>query len=205
MPTNPFFVVLEGIDFTGKSCIAEAIARQTGAGLLSTPPRELIESGCREKIDRLYENCGLAAQLFYCSTVAHASQRIREDYLQKGRSVVLDRYLASTVVYDEIFHRSGFSEQFWIDGLFREIAKPDMVFYLQASDEIRRQRAARRRKKSRADRDSFACADALEARYREVFELLDWTVCCIGSDAEKTVCVKECLTALRNRGYYNGA
>ena len=89
------FIVLEGLDGSGKSTVAADLARRLDAVLMTTPG-ELLRAVRPQVLAGLL---GLVArQAFYLATVEQASEEARES-LAQGRSVVLDRYLLSTMVY----------------------------------------------------------------------------------------------------------
>lgn len=115
----PSFVVVEGLDGVGKSTLAAALAQALGAELLATPPEELRQ--VRGAVDASFARSALARQLFYAATVADASDRVRA-LLRRGRPVVLDRYLLSTLVYAELV--SG-ARALALDDLAARIAAPD--------------------------------------------------------------------------------
>jgi dTMP kinase len=95
--STPVFVVIEGNDGTGKSSIARLLAERLDAVLLATPPADLRP--VRAMIDACYRDHGLSSQLFYASTVVWVSDTVRA-LLAQGRSVVVDRYWISTLVYN---------------------------------------------------------------------------------------------------------
>ncbi len=197
---KPAFVVFEGMDGCGKSKISEMFAKQTGAVLLGTPPAEFAEF--RGEIDAVYsahENNGLAAQLFYASTVVHASAAAKKE-MKAGRNVAMDRYAASTVVYDTIARQSGFPDEFWLGRVFGGIAVPDAVFYLHASDETRKQRMEERKEKGATDEESIRKAKQLAKRYGKVLASLEekysWRVFCVGNETAPEECVNECAKIL---------
>ncbi len=90
------FIVVEGLDGTGKSTLAAHLAERLGATLLRTPATEL--STVRPVVDEAFAQSPVAAQLFYGATVVLASDRART-LLAQGTPVVIDRYWLSTVVY----------------------------------------------------------------------------------------------------------
>ncbi|MCB9619819.1 MAG: AAA family ATPase [Sandaracinus sp.] len=94
--TRPIFVVLEGLDGSGKSTCAAQLAEHLDAELLTTPSPSV-----RRFRDELVESLGPsqeARQLFYLATVFAASEEVSA-LLSRGRSVVLDRYFLSTQAY----------------------------------------------------------------------------------------------------------
>lgn len=87
------FIVIEGLDGTGKSTIAKTLATALNAELLATPDASLKKA--RPIIDAAYENQPLARQLFYASSVLHLSEKIK-GLMAEEKSVIVDRYWLST-------------------------------------------------------------------------------------------------------------
>lgn len=153
---NAHLIVLEGLDATGKSTIAEALTAALGAAQLSTPPSALRE--VRQSIDQLYRSSGLAAQLFYASTVAFISEQARE-LLAAGRHVVVDRYWLSTLAYDAL--RPGSVNLACLES---RLLGATLTVLLDTKDEERQHRLARRGA-TEADLQSLGEAGALRARF----------------------------------------
>lgn len=90
------FIVIEGLDGTGKSTLAAGLAERLGAVALRTPGAALAVA--RPVIDHAYRHAPIAAQLFYASSVVAAAAEAMA-ILSAGRDVVCDRYWLSTWVY----------------------------------------------------------------------------------------------------------
>jgi thymidylate kinase len=117
-------IVIEGLDGTGKSTIAKALASSINAKLLSTPGVEFLET--RKIMDQVYENNPLARQLYYASTVVYLSERLK-DLMTQGEVVVIDRYWLSTMVYH---HWKCGGKPFLLKEVEDIIQKPDLTIYL---------------------------------------------------------------------------
>lgn len=92
------FVVVEGLDGSGKSTLAGLVAQELGGIVMSTPNAAV--RAVRSQVVAGLTASPVARQAFYLATVEAASETIR-GHLAAGRSVVLDRYLLSTMVYAE--------------------------------------------------------------------------------------------------------
>lgn len=153
---RPRLIVIEGLDGTGKTTLARALAESIDAALLRTPPVDL--AGVRAEVDRAMAESPVGAQLFYASTVALASQRARAIFAS-GRDVVIDRYWSSTVAYAECR-----AEHVDLSAVGATVLPADLTIYLEVDESVRRQRLAARGCTD-ADLDSIARRDALREAY----------------------------------------
>ena len=161
MNKQPVFVVVEGADGCGKNAVGEKLAEQLKADFMETPPNEMRNA--RKEIDALYKECGLAAQLFYASAVAYASQ-CAEKSLKKGRSVVVVRYWPSTLAYNGLVRKSDMDDSAWLE----KIAVPHFTCYLRVSAETRRKRMEDRDEgTNETDKRSLEKNQELEKRYEQ--------------------------------------
>ncbi len=133
---SPAFIAVEGLDGSGKSTLTEHLARSLGAELHTTPNAQL--RSLRPDILEGLADSPVARQAFYLATVAHASDHIRRS-LQRGRSVVLDRYLLSTMVYAA--QRGEFLR--W-PALEDWLLPPDLTVFLDLPLQVRERRLAQR-------------------------------------------------------------
>lgn len=159
--TRPVFIALEGMDGTDKSTLARALAASLDATVLRTPAHGLAE--VRTTIDAAFRPSAIATQLFYASTVLLASDQASA-LLAAGRSVIVDRYWASTVAY--ALCRECHIE---LDNVARQLLVPDLSVYLTLDEGVRARRLARRGM-SVADRDSIVQRAALRAAYERALE-----------------------------------
>lgn len=127
------FVVLEGIDASGKTTVARLLANYLHAVYYATPPGELLAR--RESID--LNACHDDHYRFYLDGIRRASTEIWT-LLSEGQSVVGDRYWASTYVYHLVMGANISRED------FKNIVLPDMTVLLTVSPEIQTQRLIRR-------------------------------------------------------------
>ncbi len=115
-----------------------------------TTPSDALRGMRADILDELRHD-PLAVELFYAATVQAASVEIGE-HLSAGRSVVVDRYWLSTVVYAR--QRRDFAELLEIE---RRLLPADVTIWLDAPLAIRRRRLAARGL-SEADRETLSVA-----------------------------------------------
>lgn len=154
------FIVVEGLDGTGKSTLASGLAERLGAVLLRTPGAAL--AAARPLIDEAYGDSPIAAQLFYASSVVAAAAEAMA-LVAAGRDVVCDRYWLSTWVYARERAAS-------VDLRVVESTLPpaDLTLLCEVDEETRSARLLRRGM-SDADRATLAPGRAarLQRRYRQ--------------------------------------
>lgn len=162
MPHNPLFIAVEGLDGCGKSTFARSLADALGAVLLRTP--QDLDSATRTTMETHCARSVLARMLFYSATVAAAAVDIRA-ILASGRSVVIDRYWLSTVVYHRVM---GALCQ--LDEVAKHLPYADFTLFLHAPLEVRASRVRSRGQATEADRWSLQpCPSGrIEALYREL-------------------------------------
>jgi dTMP kinase len=142
-------VVFEGLDGSGKSSAARETARALEAEELTTPSPSV-----RRFRDQLIRELGTsqeAHQLFYLATVFSASEQARA-LLERGRSVVLDRYFLSTQAYAAF---RGTRLDLDALGAHPALIPADLTVLLEAPLEVRRARLAARGA-SAADRETLS-------------------------------------------------
>jgi len=197
--TNPVFVVFEGLDASGKTGISQEVAREIGAEWTSNPSKELWE--CREIADDLYKHCGRAVQLFYSAANVHLSDMVKER-LRTGKSVVMDRYIMSTLAYDKTLRESGLPDSVWIDDVYSGIKIPDIVIYLDVSPKVREQRMNQRGTPDPTDVESLNKFKSVQDRYDKLSSLLGhhkkpWYIVWIKNEGTKEECIEKCLAEIR--------
>ena len=156
MFSQPKFIVFEGLDGSGKSTCAAQLAEHIGAELMTTPsPRVRLYR------DDLIESLGSsqeARQLFYLATVFAASDEVAA-LLQRGQSVVLDRYFLSTQAY-AAFRGS----QLAVDEVQRLLRPADVTVYM---DTPLATRVARLHRRGSSAADLETVTAGADARLRD--------------------------------------
>lgn len=90
---SPVISVIEGVDCVGKTTLAKSIASKLGFRYLYTPQPPL--SVIRKEIESLDDSN--TRFFYYLTSVIAVQRKIRSD-IDLGRSVVIDRYIHSTLV-----------------------------------------------------------------------------------------------------------
>lgn len=127
------FIVLEGVDASGKSTIGRLFSRKSGFELYSTPPKKFIEK--RTIIDA--EASAYEHFRFYSEALRIASDEIWE-LLSSGKNVICDRYWLSTIVYHRVM---GLKVQKTDIG---EIVDPDLTILLLVGEDVQAKRLLER-------------------------------------------------------------
>ncbi len=141
------FVVIEGIDGSGKSTqakiLAGALRKSLNSICTAEPSKGPIGRFIRNRI--LYENfrtpTTLEALLFAADRIDHVKREI-EPALSQGRLVICDRYLYSSLAYQG---SAGLSLD-WIQTINGQALKPDLAVFVDVAPEVVLARL--RRKKS---------------------------------------------------------
>ena len=195
--SRPVFILFEGMDGCGKTCISKMVKeRLDHAHWISTPGDDF--SHLREVVDKEFVSNGMATQLFYILSNIHASNRVRTK-LDGGFSVLMDRYVPSTLAYDKLVRYSEFPDEFWIKNFLDQIAIPHITILLNSRPEIRKYRMSQRKHGGSTDCASIEHHEKLEKRYDQVLSLLGsksgspWRIEHIRNEKSKEECVEECL------------
>ena len=132
------FIVIEGLDATGKSTLVEKLTKRLNATLLKCPPRleapDLSDTDLRSYFD---DRSPLQRRAYYRAANLIASEQA-EIALQNGH-VVMDRYWTSTVAFAALDDDSDLDRE-WEGRYPLELRKPDTVILLTVDEENRSKR-----------------------------------------------------------------
>jgi thymidylate kinase len=142
------FIVIEGLDGTGKSTTAKALAKELGGIALNTPLDKFKD--VRPKLEDIYAEESYGRQLFYASTAISSSIQVEKE-LANAPVVVLDRYWLSTQVYHS-WRTQG--AHFKLSEVESILLKPDLTVYLELSLEKRIERLGGRDDNTEEDRQT---------------------------------------------------
>ena len=123
------FIVIEGIDYSGKSTASKLLAKQADFTLYKTPPKNI--SSKRDEIDA--KASPIDHYRFYLDGIYTASKEIWE-LLALGKNVICDRYWLTTYVYHVVMGVSVNIND------FSNIIQPDLTVLLLVSNNIQAKR-----------------------------------------------------------------
>ena len=132
------FLVIEGLDATGKSTLATKLARHLRADLLMCPG-EIEVPGLSDGDVRSYFDSRppLQRRAFYRAANLFASEKAT--LALNNNHVVMDRYWPSTFAYSALDHGFDIDDKYY--GIYPpEIRKPDVVFLLTVNEDKRLER-----------------------------------------------------------------
>jgi dTMP kinase len=173
MPSGrqPYFIVLEGLDGVGTTTIAERLSQALqGRDLRVRSTAEPTDGPfgrlLRQHVQQVLTlDATSAALVFTADRAAHLGSEIRPA-LERGRWVVCDRYLLSTLAYQGA---EGVDPE-TVLAASAGFDVPDVTFFLDAPDDVRAERMSGR---GRVDRyEDPALAQRLRESYRSAIELL---------------------------------
>lgn len=149
---NEKFIVIEGLDGTGKSTTAKALAKALEGTALNTPLDKFKE--VRPELEDIYAEDSYGRQLFYASTAIASSDQVKAE-LANAPAVVLDRYWLSTQVYHSWRTQGAHFQLLEVENM---LLKPDLTVYLELPLEERVKRLGGRSDNTDEDRQTMALA-----------------------------------------------
>mgnify|MGYP000924437420 CR=1 FL=1 len=153
MSVENIFIVLEGVDGSGKTTVGKALAQKMDACFCQTP------MGLWRKKRAIVENKNSFFRfLFYVVATIHSSIIISR--ILKNDSVVCDRYIHSTLAHHVVYWNKLVGR---LSPNVFPIKRPHFVFYLYSRVEIRDQRTLQRESNKPKDLDSKSLQQVHEA------------------------------------------
>ncbi|HCM0863980.1 TPA: AAA family ATPase [Vibrio parahaemolyticus] len=155
------FIVIEGLDGSGKSTVSKHLAEKLNAKLLTTPGAGFKE--VRKQLDTVFEHTPKARQLFYMATVLNVASEAQR-FIDSGQNVVVDRYWLSTQVYH---HWMSNGQCYTLDEVESELLAPDLTVYLDLPVDERIARINNRNYCTREDKQTLTeqANDGLRSLY----------------------------------------
>jgi len=164
------FITIEGIDGAGKTTLAAALARELGAELLREPGGVELS----ERIRALVKDPSLAvdpraeALLYAAARAQLVAERLRP-LLDAGRTVVLDRFVDSSLAYQGAARGLGLDAVRAINAFGTGGLTPDRTLLLRVDPSTGRARqGARGEQADRLEREADAFFAAIAAAYDEL-------------------------------------
>ena len=165
------FIVIEGLDATGKSTLVGELAESLKATLLRCPPKleapEFIDGDLRSYFD---ERPAVQRRAYYRAANLIASEQA-EAALQSGH-VVMDRYWTSTVAFAALDDDSDLDQE-WQGRYPPELRKPDIVILLTVDEENRAKRMHGRGEPVTTEEHNLASDAALRETVLRVYRTFD--------------------------------
>lgn len=161
------FIVIEGLDATGKSTLARNLAKCLDATRLACPPR--LEAPALAACLRGYfdNRPPVQSRAYYRAANLIASEQA-EAALKNGH-VVMDRYWPSTVAFAALDEDLDFGQE-WQGRYPPEFREPDAIILLTVNEENRAKRLRGRGDPATAEEDNLARdvtgREAVLRRYR---------------------------------------
>ncbi|GAB3471852.1 AAA family ATPase [Azotobacter salinestris] len=141
------FIVIESLDGVGKTTLVRNLAAALG-GIAMSMPGPAVKP-LREQIHAMLGDTGIAHALFYLAIAAAEGARARAA-ADAGQTVVMDRFLASTLAYAKA---RGVEADF--DALLPALPRPDVSVLLTLDEDERIRRLGTRGEMSVADIQSL--------------------------------------------------
>ena len=170
---NSNFIVIEGLDATGKSTLAPRLADRLNATLLQCPPK-LEAPDLSPKLRAHFDHRPPNQRRAYYRAANLIASEIAEASLKTG-NVVMDRYWPSTVAFSALDSNSDLIQE-WQGCYPLELREPDAVILLTVNEENRRKRMQGRGEPLTEEEqhlEDIARRDAVLQEYRqfEPFEI----------------------------------
>src|SRR4051794_38063577 len=164
-------ITIEGIDGAGKSTLAAALARELpDAVLLREPGGVALAERLRDVVKDPDLTVGPRAEaLIYAAARAQLVEEAVRPALERGETVLLDRFVDSSLVYQGAGRGLGVDAVRAINDFATGGLRPDRTLLLRVDPAVGRARAARRGEApDRLEREADAFFTAIAAAYDEL-------------------------------------
>ena len=148
------FIVIEGLDATGKSTLVDKLATSLNATLLQCPPKLEASEFTNGDLRLHFDNRPSAQRRAYYRAANLIASEHAESALRKGH-VVMDRYWTSTVAFAALDADSSLDEE-WHGRYPPELRAPDIVILLTVDEENRTKRMQKRGELMTAEEQNLA-------------------------------------------------
>jgi len=151
------FVIIEGLDFVGKTTLAKLTAQKLGGIYYNTPPKPFVAECI--KIDQNGVNFNQKRFNFFAKTVAYASEEIKP-LVASGQTVIVDRWIYTTLSYHLAANNALYRkyEDSW-QKIVASFLKPDLSILVYVSDEQIWLNRVKNRQASNCDRAILGSKD----------------------------------------------
>jgi len=131
------FIVFEGLDGSGQSTQTDNLVsffkkKKIKTHITKEPTNNLIGGLIRGQLQGDWKSSPECLQLLFAADRAHHLEKEVIPYLEKGITVVCDRYFFSSIAFGSL----EVNDWNWLKGINKRFILPDIVFYLKTSPEI---------------------------------------------------------------------
>lgn len=166
-------ISFEGLDGSGKSTQAELLTRRLGGGgreIVATrePGGTPLGEQIRELLLRGGDMSSWAEAALFAAARAELVERVIQPALDRGATVICDRYVDSSLAYQGIARGLGVDRVLELNLAAVGGLLPDRTFVLLVEPAVGLHRSGRSR--DRIEREGSAFWDAVDRAYRELAE-----------------------------------
>lgn len=191
------FIVIEGIDGSGKTTLANRIAEAVGgADITFEPTKSKLGSALRS--GSFGEIPPAAEALLFAADRAIHTEEIKKA-LDSGRWVICDRYLGSTVAYQSASFGDAADWDWLLSMQSKSVITPDLTILLDIDPEKGLSRVTTRGEElSRFEKLDFL--KRVRSAYLRLSEILDYQVVDASQPQEEVA--EEVLSIMEKKGLY---
>lgn len=205
-------ITIEGLDGAGKTTLAESLrcelAERSAAHLpAGPPPRLLREPGgvaLSERIRELVKDPALrvgarAEALLYAAARAQLVEELVRPLLEQGTTVLLDRFVDSSLAYQGAARGLGIEDVRAINALATGGLEPDRTLLLRVSPRTGRERQDERgREPDRLEREGESFFAAIAAAYEALARAEPERIRAIDAEQPPETVLREALAAVED-------